>query len=161
MSSSTAIPTSTSVLESAVINAPLSAVWHHIKLQDFSKFWSAIKSSEYVKGTSDETDIVKWSFQDGTELEVKQEEHSVCSAVAALLVCDLMTATSYARTKAEGLFADISRLKDNQPLHHVLRHHLAASAQLHLRRQHHPLLPSHQRPARGQHVRRVERQLQQ
>lgn len=71
------IPTSTSVVESAVIKAPLSHVWHHIKLQDFSKFWSAISKSEYVKGANEETDIVKWSFKDGTVLEVKQEEHSV------------------------------------------------------------------------------------
>ncbi|KAI8963208.1 hypothetical protein F5Y11DRAFT_320204 [Daldinia sp. FL1419] len=70
------IPTSTSVVESAVIKAPLSHVWHHIKLQDFSNFWSALKSSQHVKGTSDETDVVKWTFKDGTELEVKQEEHS-------------------------------------------------------------------------------------
>ena len=38
-----------------------------------------MKSSEWVKGASDETDVVKWSFKDGTELEVKQEEHSVRS----------------------------------------------------------------------------------
>jgi hypothetical protein len=36
-----------------------------------------LKSSQYVKGTTDDTDIVKWVFNDGTELEVKQEEHSV------------------------------------------------------------------------------------
>lgn len=54
---------------------------HYIKLQDFSKFWSAVKKSEYVKGASEETDIVKWSFNDGTELEVKQEEHSVFNAL--------------------------------------------------------------------------------
>ena len=71
------IPTSTSVVESAVIKAPLSHVWHLIKLQDFSKFWSAIITSEFVKNTSDETDVVKWTFKDGTVLEVKQEEHSV------------------------------------------------------------------------------------
>ncbi|OQO05908.1 hypothetical protein B0A48_10004 [Cryoendolithus antarcticus] len=70
------IPTSTAVTESAVIKAPLAQVWHHIKLQDFSKFWSALAKSEHVKGASEETDIVKWSFKDGTELEVKQEEHS-------------------------------------------------------------------------------------
>ncbi|KAI0178635.1 hypothetical protein GGR52DRAFT_264663 [Hypoxylon sp. FL1284] len=70
------IPTSTSVVESAVIKAPLSHVWHHIKLQDFSKFWSTLKSSQFVKGTSDETDVVQWLFKDGTQLEVKQEEHS-------------------------------------------------------------------------------------
>ncbi|XXG95654.1 hypothetical protein Hte_001923 [Hypoxylon texense] len=70
------IPTSTSVVESAVIRAPLSHVWHHIKLQNFSSFWSALKSSQFVKGTSDETDVVQWVFKDGTQLEVKQEEHS-------------------------------------------------------------------------------------
>ncbi|RYP75868.1 hypothetical protein DL771_002132 [Monosporascus sp. 5C6A] len=70
------IPTSTSVVESAVIKAPLSQVWHQIKLQNFSDWWSALKSSDFVKGTSEDTDIVKWTFNDGTELEVKQEEHS-------------------------------------------------------------------------------------
>lgn len=75
---STAIPTSTSVRESAVIEAHPSDVWHLIKLQDFSKFWSKLDKSEWVKGsTSPETDIVKWTFKDGTVLEVKQEEHSV------------------------------------------------------------------------------------
>jgi hypothetical protein len=71
------IPTSTSVSESAVIEAKFSDVWHLIKLQDFSKFWSKIEKSEHVKGTSDETDIVKWTFKDGQVLEVKQEAHSV------------------------------------------------------------------------------------
>ncbi|KAI7142455.1 hypothetical protein KC352_g29282, partial [Hortaea werneckii] len=51
-------------------------VWHYIKLQDFSKFWSAVSKSEFAKGASEETDIVKWTFKDGTVLEVKQEEHS-------------------------------------------------------------------------------------
>ncbi|KAL5114340.1 hypothetical protein ACEQ8H_007777 [Pleosporales sp. CAS-2024a] len=70
------IPTSTSVSESAVIEAPFSDVWHLIKLQDFSKFWSALDKSEFVKGTSDEADVVKWVFKDGSAVEVKQEEHS-------------------------------------------------------------------------------------
>lgn len=74
---SSRIPTSTSVIESAVIEAPFSAVWHLIKLQDFSNFYSALDKSEWVKGVSSETDIVKWTFKDGTVLEVKQEEHSV------------------------------------------------------------------------------------
>merc|ERR1712087_1022346 len=63
------IPTSTSVVESAVIRAPLSHVWHYIKLQDFSKFWSAMNKSEFAKGASEETDIVKWTFKDGGALE--------------------------------------------------------------------------------------------
>ncbi|KAK1704331.1 uncharacterized protein CLUP02_04434 [Colletotrichum lupini] len=73
--SSSVIPTSTSVVESAVIKAPLSHVWHFIKLQKFQNFWSALKGSEFVKA-QEETDIVRWTFQDGTVLEVKQEEHS-------------------------------------------------------------------------------------
>jgi IS1 family transposase len=76
------IPTSTSVLESAVIRAPPSLVWHHIKLGEFQKFWSALSKSEPVKGNTDDTDVYKWTFKDGTVLEVKQEEHSVRSAIA-------------------------------------------------------------------------------
>ena len=74
---STIIPTSTSVVESAVIKAPLAQVWHFVKLEEFSKFWSAISKSEFVKGASPDTDVVKWTFKDGTVLEVKLEEHSV------------------------------------------------------------------------------------
>lgn len=48
-----------------------------IKLQDFHKFWSKLEKSEHEKGVSPETDIVKWTFKDGTVLDVKQEEHSV------------------------------------------------------------------------------------
>ena len=73
---SSRIPTSTSVTESAVINAPLSSVWHLIKLQDFHQFWTKLSKSEHVKGTSPETDVIKWTFKDGTVLDVKQEEHS-------------------------------------------------------------------------------------
>ncbi|KAK7740898.1 hypothetical protein SLS53_004961 [Cytospora paraplurivora] len=73
---SSTIPTSTSVLESVVIKAPLSKVWHFIKLQDFAKFWSSLEKSEVVKGANDETDVFKWTFKDGTVYEVKQEEHS-------------------------------------------------------------------------------------
>lgn len=69
------IPTATSVTESAVIKAPLSHVWHHIKLKNFADFWTALKSSEATQA-QEETDVVKWTFKDGTELEVKQEEHS-------------------------------------------------------------------------------------
>ncbi|ODQ55986.1 Bet v1-like protein [Saitoella complicata NRRL Y-17804] len=70
------IPTSTGITESAVIPAPLASVWHLIKLGKFADFWSALKSSSVVKDTSEETDIYKWEFKDGTVWEVKQEEHS-------------------------------------------------------------------------------------
>jgi hypothetical protein len=75
---STNIPTTSTVRESAVIHAHPSDVWHLLKLQDFGKFWSKLEKSEWVKGTSDDTDVVKWTFKDGSVVEVKQEEHSVC-----------------------------------------------------------------------------------
>lgn len=73
------IPTSTSVTESAVIEAPFSHVWHLIKLESFSHFWTALSKSEFVKDASPDTDIVQWTFKDGTELEIKLEAHSVCA----------------------------------------------------------------------------------
>jgi hypothetical protein len=74
------IPTSATVRESAVIEAPLSSVWHLIKLPDFASFLSSLKASVQVKGTSPDTDIVRWTYNDGTVLEVKQEEHSVMNS---------------------------------------------------------------------------------
>ncbi|KAF2715578.1 Bet v1-like protein [Pleomassaria siparia CBS 279.74] len=90
-----AIPTSTSVSESAVIEAPFSAVWHLIKLENFSTFWSKLSKSATVKGTSPETDIVKWTFTDGTELEVKQEEHSSIDHYITYSVISSQPALSY------------------------------------------------------------------
>ncbi|KAL2258083.1 hypothetical protein VTK26DRAFT_8745 [Humicola hyalothermophila] len=70
------IATTNEVIESAVIRAPLSHVWHFIKLGEFDKFWSAIQKAEHVKGISNETDVVRWTFKDGSVVEVKQDEHS-------------------------------------------------------------------------------------
>ncbi|KAK4236532.1 hypothetical protein C8A03DRAFT_16832 [Achaetomium macrosporum] len=70
------VATTNEVIESAVIRAPLSHVWHFIKLPDFPKFWTAIEKAEHVKGTSEETDVVRWTFKDGSVVEVKQDEHS-------------------------------------------------------------------------------------
>ncbi|PNS18493.1 hypothetical protein CAC42_6310 [Sphaceloma murrayae] len=89
------IPTSTSINETAVIKAPLSHVWHHIKLQDFASFWSTLDKSEYVKGASPETDIVKWTFKDGHVLEVKQEEHSTINHYITYSVITSDPALSY------------------------------------------------------------------
>ena len=69
---STRIPTSTSITESAVIDAPLSAVWHLIKLQSFPQFWSKLAKAEAVKAKSvnDEmqksTDTLKQEMQRNT-----------------------------------------------------------------------------------------------
>ena len=77
-----AVPTPSSIVVSTVIEAPLTDVWHLIKLQDFSEWWSHLTGSEFVKGTSDEADIVRWNFKDGTRLDVKQEEHSVRTSIS-------------------------------------------------------------------------------
>ena len=79
------IPTAASVSESAVIAAPLHKVWHLIKLRDFPAFWGSLSKAEEVKGSSPETDIVRWTFKDGTSQEIKLEEHSVRSPRAAYL----------------------------------------------------------------------------
>ncbi|KAK0665599.1 hypothetical protein QBC41DRAFT_339708 [Cercophora samala] len=74
------IATTNEVIESAVIRAPLSHVWHFIKLAEFPTFYSQIKKAEHiVKGVSDETDVYKWTFKDGSVVEIKQDEHSVGS----------------------------------------------------------------------------------
>ncbi|KAF2735629.1 Bet v1-like protein [Polyplosphaeria fusca] len=90
-----AIPTSTSVSESAVIEAHPSSVWHLIKLQDFSQFWSKLEKSEEIRGTSPETDVVKWTFKDGTVLDVKQEEHSAIDHYITYSVITSQPALSY------------------------------------------------------------------
>lgn len=151
MSSSNAsasIPTSTSVLESVVIKAPLSHVWHFIKLQDFSAFWSALSKSEVVTGASNETDVFKWSFKDGTVYEVKQEEHSVRATLP----------TPHLRRRlVPRLLADVHLVY--QPHDHVQRHHLLPRAELLFRPQHHPLPRRHRRWPRQQHLRRMGRSL--
>ena len=72
-----AVATTNHVVESAVISAPLEKVWHLIKLAEFDKFWGAIKQAEHVKGVSEDTDVVRWTFQDDSTVEVKLDEHSV------------------------------------------------------------------------------------
>ncbi|KAK1834202.1 hypothetical protein QBC39DRAFT_253247 [Podospora conica] len=76
MAGQKAVATTNEVVESAVIRAPISHVWHFLKLAEFDKFWSAIKKSEHVKGVSDETDVVRWTFTDGNFVDVKLDEHS-------------------------------------------------------------------------------------
>jgi hypothetical protein len=119
------IPTSTSVSESAVIAAPFSNVWHLIKLPDFSKFWSALEKSEWVKGTSSEADVVSWKFKDGSSVEVKQEEHSV-GFWWGFTVDDL---SSFDASRGPKLTC-----AEHRSLHHLQRHLSAARALILIRR---------------------------
>ncbi|KAM0751474.1 Bet v1-like protein [Meredithblackwellia eburnea MCA 4105] len=90
-----AIPTATYVQESSVINAPLAKVWTQIKLGDFSNWWSKLSKSVVAKGTSEETDVFIWTFKDGTELTVKQEEHSSIEHSITYSVVAAQPALSY------------------------------------------------------------------
>lgn len=78
-----------------MIPAHLSQVWHLIKLGSFDRWLSTLKSSEEAKGTSPDTDVVKWTFKDGTVQEIKQEEHSVCLLVATLSVRRRISGTAH------------------------------------------------------------------
>ena len=95
MSGQKAVATTNEVIESAVIRAPLSHVWHFLKLAEFDKFWGAIKKSEHVKGVSDETDTVRWTFKDGNVVEVKQDEHSTLEHYITYSVIDAEPELSY------------------------------------------------------------------
>ncbi|KAI5479497.1 Bet v1-like protein [Pseudohyphozyma bogoriensis] len=89
------IPTASYVLESAVIPAPLAKVWHLIKLQSFSSFYSALKSSSLAKDTSEEADVYKWEFKDGTVLTIKQEAHSSIDHTISYSVISSAPALTY------------------------------------------------------------------
>jgi hypothetical protein len=65
------IPTTASVRESAVISAPIDDLWNAIQLSNVHTFWTNLKDN------SSEANVTKWTFKDGTVLDVKQEEHSV------------------------------------------------------------------------------------
>lgn len=74
--------TSTSVTESAVIQAPIYAVWRLVKLKRFIDFFEGIIKSETIHAQDDDNDdreIIRWTFEDGTVLDVVEEEYSVRS----------------------------------------------------------------------------------
>lgn len=78
------IPTSTHLVESTVIAAPLTTVWGLIKLAKFDQWFSALESSKSAKETSsDEVQCFDWKFKDGSTYQVKQEGHS-CALVLQL-----------------------------------------------------------------------------
>lgn len=69
--------TATSIVESAVVNAPLSLMWPIIKLKEFDKFYTAIRESELVPAAPGERETVRWFFDNGTILTLREEEYSV------------------------------------------------------------------------------------
>ena len=91
----TVIPTTSHVSESAVIPANFSQVWHLLKLQDFGNWWSALSKTEHVKGVSPETDIIRWTFKDGTTQDIKQEEHSSINHYITFSVITSQPALTY------------------------------------------------------------------
>jgi len=96
--SSNAIPTSSHVTESAVIEQSLASVWHLIKLGSFSTFWKSLTSSSLISskdGTSPDVDVANWVFKDGTEYKVKQEEHSSLDHFITYSIFDATPALSF------------------------------------------------------------------
>jgi len=71
------ILTSTQVVESTIVDAPLWRVWDLVKLENFSKFYSGIGKSECIQPCCDGADVIRWTFHDGMVIEVKREEYSV------------------------------------------------------------------------------------
>lgn len=70
--------TSTLVIESAVINAPLSSIWPLLRLDEFAKFYTGIVKTESVPSTTESgKTIVRWTFKEDYTLDVQEEEYSV------------------------------------------------------------------------------------
>ena len=104
--------------------------------------WSAITTSEFVKGASEETAIVRWTFKDGTVLEVKQEEHSVRT-----LRPECPVAPAEKTSSSDVVCPFLPRPADDQPLHHLLGHHLPAQPGVHLGAQQDSMLRRDERGA--------------
>ncbi|TLS21013.1 uncharacterized protein PpBr36_10741 [Pyricularia pennisetigena] len=68
--------TSTLVTESAVINAPISEIWPLIQLKNFQNFFIGISKTEILPSDDIQPEIIRWTFDDGTVLDVKEEEYS-------------------------------------------------------------------------------------
>ncbi|TLD18169.1 hypothetical protein PspLS_10355 [Pyricularia sp. CBS 133598] len=68
--------TSTLVTESAVINAPISKVWPLIQLRNFQNFFVGINKTEVLPSKDFQPEIIRWTFDDGTVLDVREEEYS-------------------------------------------------------------------------------------
>ncbi|KAJ9094849.1 hypothetical protein QFC19_007778 [Naganishia cerealis] len=89
------VPTSTHLVESAVVKGHFSDVWTLIKLPRFAEWWSALDKSEVVKGVSDEAEVFRFTFKDGTVQEVKQEEHSSLDHYITFSIISSQPALSY------------------------------------------------------------------
>ncbi|EHK22079.1 uncharacterized protein TRIVIDRAFT_78735 [Trichoderma virens Gv29-8] len=71
--------TSTSVTESAVINAPLDTIWPLLRLKEFGTFFQGIIDTDILPpaaGGNDDRDIIRWTFDEGYTLDVQEEEYS-------------------------------------------------------------------------------------
>lgn len=75
--------TSTSVTESAVINAPVSKVWSMVQLKNFQNFFVDINKTEILPSEDLQKEVIRWTFDDGTVLDVREEEYSVSCLLLA------------------------------------------------------------------------------
>merc|ERR1712080_19629 len=101
--------TSNFVSVSAVIRAPLTSVWHLIKLSSFADWWTALeKSGPAAKGISDEADVYEWTFKDGASLLVKQEEHSALRHSISYSVITSQPALSYSSVIATITLSEVT-----------------------------------------------------
>jgi len=83
------IPVATEVRESAVISAPVDDLWNLIQLPNVASFWTNLKEVQ------SSANVTKWTFQDGTVLDVKQEEHSNIDHFITYSVISAQPALSY------------------------------------------------------------------
>jgi hypothetical protein len=162
------IPVATEVRESAVIAASIDDLWNLIQLPNVASFWTNLKEVQ------SSANVTKWTFHDGTVLDVKQEEHSVRQIVsepptprpgsqigqfpARASTADRFILPFVPEPRDRQIAEEkplISLPTEHRSLHHVLCHQRPAGAELLERRLDHPAVPSHVRRPRGEHVRRM------
>jgi hypothetical protein len=162
------IPVATEVRESAVISASVDDLWNLIQLPNVASFWTNLQEVQ------SSANVTKWTFHDGTVLDVKQEEHSVRQIISFTRSAVRWRSISDQSLNSRLLFPPILQPpgrqiacghsltplpKEHRPLHHLLGHQRPAAAQLLERRLHDPAVPHHVRRQRRQHICGLVRQL--
>jgi hypothetical protein len=158
------IPTATSVRESAVISASVGDLWNAIQLDNVHSFWTNISDVQ------SSANVTKWTFHDGTVLDVKQEEHSVRPSsptptrqsdrsISDQSLNSRVFFSFLADRQIAATIANMVMPTEHRPLYHLLGHQRPASAELLLGRLHDPAVPSHVWRPRREHLRGLVGQL--